>query len=116
MRARKSISTAGLLRADSKNCAVRSVGDADCADIPRQHETASNGASTFFMKSMRTPKTRHFDSANMPRTRVPSGASSNHFDPMKDFYEKWIICTQGSLHLKVCNVGEQIACMNHGNE
>jgi hypothetical protein len=35
---------------------------------------------------------------------------------MKDFYEKWIICTQGSLHLKVCNVGEQIAGINQENE
>src|SRR5580658_1706206 len=100
MRAKKSISAAGLLRADSRNCAVRSEGDVDCAAIPRQHENASSGAATFFTKSMRTPKTRHFESANVQRMRVPSCASSNQLVPMKDFYEKWIICTQGSLHLK----------------
>jgi hypothetical protein len=65
---------------------------------------------------MQTPKSRRFESANMPRARVSSGESSNHLEPMKDFYEKWIICTQGSLHLKVCNVGEQIAGINQENE
>jgi|BogFormECP03_OM2_1039629.scaffolds.fasta_scaffold00459_4 hypothetical protein len=52
----------------------------------------------------------------MPRVLDPSGASSNHLNPLKDFYEKWIICMQGSLHPKVCNVGEQIAGINQENE
>src|SRR5271156_443426 len=58
MRARKSISAAGLLRAASRNCAVRSVGDRDCAATATQQAAANTGAMILLNEDMQSPKPR----------------------------------------------------------